>query len=1109
MAVFVRLLGAPSVRIEDDLYEPAPSRSSALAYHLAYRGSWLDRGEACALLWPESDEANARASLRQVVHGLRNQPWSLGLETERSRLRWQVPTDVRDDERVEGDLSQLDEAGRPLVLLDGFRLPNAPAFEAWLDTERTAVDERRRAKLLERVQDELDGARPVAALDLLDAALRIDPLDEPVVRLALRACRVSGRAQEAWMRYQAFDGRLAAELGLEPAPETHALVADLGPANGAPADGAPTYGATPVAPLAAGPAATPAARGATAAGSGSGLASVSEATRRRPFIGREPELARLAAWLHDLPCVAVVTGPGGIGKTRLASEAARRARGTFELDPVHVRLAEVRTAEAAAAAIANRFGLEDLAGVDPKARAIDALRDRNVAVVLDNVEQIDGIDALLRDASDACPAVAWLVTSRRHLDVPGRRTLTLRGLPLDPAGDGDVASSPAGRLFVSRVREAGGDVDPVADAEAIATICRISDGMPLALELAAGWARVLSVAGVAERWAEDPALEAAPGDDHEARHRTVQHVFDASWSLLGPADRTALSRLTVFQGGCSVDAAEAVAGVGLTRLAALRDASMIEVTSAGRVRMHPLVDRYLRHRASDRDGTLDAIRARHARHYLGLLRREEERGQRGSPREAFETLQREQANLEVAWAWAVEHGPWELLMAGGAFLAFSYALAGREADWLGLLDAALRRLPEDHLSWAVLEAHSGSVDAFVDRHRRAYERCRRAAERARRHDDPWAVGWVLYHHGLTALDAGHEAEGRAATLDAARLWTRAAQPDLASMAFQALHTRSLALDERDRFYRAGFEVRSRLSNRAATAEADLPHGIDLSESHGRYGEALAVLGDVIATQRELSWNVLDLAQALTAAAKARILSGDLAAAADDAAEALEVAGWLGRRHYFDVRSAVARLTEARLLRGDVEEARQGLVQRRWVADMPSAEMHVVRGRVELALGDPEAALHAAEAARSYLDSMATTRARLADRTELQRLELQIALAEGDEVAARHAATDVLRTASRHRFLPATLHALALAAPLLPASLAQSVHAYVRGSAATPFEARRLAGGRSTVRFAGDGPSDPRSMDATAVDGTASDANGGDTEALDALLGSVLAALAAS
>ena len=152
MAVFVRLLGAPSVRIEDALYEPAPSRGSALAYHLAYRGSWLDRGEACALLWPESDEASARASLRQVLHGLRAQPWAVGLEIERSRLRWQVPTDVRAGLRAEmdagGDLPWPDEAGRAPVLLDGFRLSNAPGFEAWLDSERTAVDEWRRARLL-------------------------------------------------------------------------------------------------------------------------------------------------------------------------------------------------------------------------------------------------------------------------------------------------------------------------------------------------------------------------------------------------------------------------------------------------------------------------------------------------------------------------------------------------------------------------------------------------------------------------------------------------------------------------------------------------------------------------------------------------------------------------------------------------------------------------------------------------------------------------------------------------------------------------------------------------------------------------------------------------
>jgi predicted ATPase/DNA-binding SARP family transcriptional activator len=1027
MACFVRLLGAPSVRTDDGRYEPAPSRGSALAYHVAYRGGWVDRGELCALLWPESDESRARASLRQVLHNLRAEPWTVGLEIERGRLRWPVDTDVSGD----GATLRIEAASGSLTLLDGFRLPDAPGFEAWLDLERAAVVERWCAATQDAAREAIETGRPDDAIRALAPGLRHDPLDEQLVRLFLRACRDAGRGQEAWTRYQAFTRRLEAELGLEPAPDTFELVADL--ADLADTAAVPDRGA---------PAAPPMSRRAPA---------------RRPFVGRDGELERLSGWLREEPGVSVVVGPGGIGKTRLALETAARVRAAFEADPVTVSLEEAETTGPAVAAIAGVLGLSDLADVDPRTRVIEALRGRRALLVLDNVEQIDGVDALLAELSEACGTVAWLVTSRRRLEVPGARTLALGGLPSEPVDPDDATSSPAGELFAARVRQAGGELDPVGDGPAVEAICRAAGGMPLALELAAGWARVLSVAGVAERWAGDPGLEAAPGDDRDERHRTVRRVFDASWRLLGAAEREAALRLTAFHGGCSVTAAEEVAGVGLARVAALRDASMVEVASDGRIRMHALIDRWLRERARDHDAALRPVRDRHARYYLRFLREQEDRGQHGEAREAVEALQRERANLEAAWGWALAHGPWEPLAAGGAFMAFAYVLAGRTSEWTRQLDDALRVLPRDHLSWAVLEAHAGSVDAFVERFDRAYERCRAAAEVARRHDDPWAVGWAVYHHALTACEAGHAEEGRAAALEAAKLWTAAGERELASMAYQALHTRSIELDERERWYREGQALRAGLPKPVAAAEADLPRGIDLGESYGRYGEALALLDGTIATQRELAWNVIDLAQALTAAARIRILVGDLDGAASDADEAVELAGWLGQKHYFDLRDAVARSAEARRMAGDLDGARARLDARLPGVTTAHAEMHVARGRIALAAGDVAAADRAVHAARGHLAQLASTRWSLAQEMETRLLEVEVERAAGREADARRAAALLLSRAARLRFLPATLHGLALASGWLSDAVAERTSALVASHPATPYAARRTSG----------------------------------------------------
>jgi len=1032
MASFVRLLGPPSVRVGDQVYEPAPSRASALAYYLAAREGWVDRGEACALLWPERDESKARANLRQVLHGLRDQPWAVALEIERGRLRWPVATDLSGD------------AGRSAAarngasdLLDGFRLPDAPGFEAWLDAERAAVAERLRDALLDDARAALEAGRPADALPRLDAALRQDPLDEPVLRLALEACRADGRRQEAWSRYTAFARRLATELDLEPAPATTALVEGLGEGARRDRDVSGERAPAPVRPH------------------------VKGGRRKRPFIGREEELEGLATWLADAPSVAVVTGPGGIGKTRLAEEAASAAAARAGATFVPVSLEEASDAASAAAQVATAVAAPDLGDVAPRDRIVATLRDRRAVILMDNVEQIDDVETLLIDLAEACGTISWIATSRRRLAVSGARTWTLRGLPVAPRGPDEPASSPAAALLVSRLRDAGGHVDP-DDADAIDEICRATGGMPLALELAAGWAHVLSPRGVVERWKRGAALDAGGdqllGDDLPERHRALGRVFDTSWELLDSVDRAALLRLTVFHGGCSVDAAHEVTDVGLGRLASLRDASMLDVDRDGRVRMHPLIDRYLRAKAAERDTVPDGVRARHAAWYLRFLREQEDRGQREDPRGAVAALQREQANLEVAWAYGLEHGPYEPFAAGGAFLAFAYGLGGRLDGWMTLVEEALRRIPRDHLSWAVLEAHHASFDAFLELHERGYRRCRAAAEIARRHDDPWGVGWAVFHHALTALEYGAHEEGRAAALEAAELWTRAGEPDLASTSYQALHTRELDLAERDRRYAQGEAVRAAGVQKAQRSDADMPRALDLAESHGRFGEALALIDRAVSIERAQAWNAIDLGLALTIAARVRLLTGDLPGAREAADEAVEVASFLGKRIYLDVRDALARGAAARRLAGDPDGALATLDVRLPGIETRHAAMHVVRGHVALDQGLSGEARQAAHAARAWLEGRAPSRATLATGAELRVLELEIRLRDDDEREARRAVREALRHADRHRFLPFLLHALVLAGPLLPEGVADAARATAISSPATPYAARRLLAG---------------------------------------------------
>jgi predicted ATPase/DNA-binding SARP family transcriptional activator len=563
-----------------------------------------------------------------------------------------------------------------------------------------------------------------------------DPLRERFRAQLMRALYLAGRRSEALEVYQ--DGRrlLVEELGLEPGTELHELQQAI--LAGVPVDRAPANHLLPGLP-----------------------------PQVRPeLIGREADVTEVRSLLAASQLVTL-TGAPGTGKTRLALEVADRMRGDFPDGQGLVRLDAVADPDRLPAAVVIALGLPDDPLRTPGQTLAGALAHANALVVLDNCEHLAAAVAdLLREVLAQCPRLRVLATSREPLDIGPERVHVVRPLAV-PAADTveAVEDSPAGRLLVSRARRSDPDFRlTAANAADVAHVCRALDGLPLAIELAAGRLRALTVWQVAERL--DRQLDTLGSRAGDSRHKSLRAALDWSYRLLPEVEQRTFARLSVFLGGFSLDAAEAVAGDVDAGDAAVGDAGAGEVTAgdagavlnavAGLVERSLLVaevdstrPKELRYRmlealrqyaaeqlAADPDAR--AVHLRHARYFCELAERSE-RERRGPSRPGWvERLQLDYPNLRGATLWAHGNGEYELSLrfVGAMWWFWTHEAAGEGIACVRVTFGALAKSDAEPSAGVLQRAlfGAGTVAFRVDIDEcRAY--LRRAVELAEEHDD--------------------------------------------------------------------------------------------------------------------------------------------------------------------------------------------------------------------------------------------------------------------------------------------------------------------------------------------------------------------------------------
>jgi predicted ATPase len=707
----------------------------------------------------------------------------------------------------------------------------------------------------------------VAAIEQAELALSSDPLQEWPHLLLMELLSAIGRRRAALDAYERYRHTLASDLGIAPAEQLRELAERL------------RAGAAPSAMVVQ-----------------TGLRGAVLPTE--PLIGRERELARIGELLADPGCrMLTVIGLGGVGKTRLALQASHDYAPAYAAGACFVALAGAANRADALSSLALALGLRLDGRADLLGQLLIYLREQQLLLTLDNLEHLPVASELASAILEAAPRVCILATSRQPLGLSAEWLLPLGGLgaPTD-TGQHPAAGEQALRLFALRAarRQPGFTLD-AASRPAIMQICRLLDGLPLAIELAAAWAHRLSVEQIAAALADGIDLLAADMPDLPPRHRSIREIIAQTWAQLSSEEQRALSRLSVFRGGFTHEVAATVLGAPtrLTPLAALIDGSLVRRRGDGRYELHELVRQFAEEQLRADPPAQAAAEAAHATAVSARLSAAV--AQIGGARQAelVAAMSAEIDNLRVVWDRAVAGADWANLAELAEGLWRFTDVAGGFAEGherISRARAALERAAPAHPLLTRLLCAEGALCERLGRYQEGHALLLRALRLHDRAGHPRELALILARLGQIADRQGRSQ--RARRLHRRSLACAQAAGDQRAQAQAYFNLASAAEGLRDypaaeQYVRQSLRLWQSLGDMRGLAFARNLYGI-VAEMQGRYDEARLCYQESLALLVGLG-NSWERCLPLSNLGDVSATLGEVAAARQAYAECLELA----------------------------------------------------------------------------------------------------------------------------------------------------------------------------------------------------------------------------
>ena len=682
------MLGPFEVRTDDGALADVPgARLRALLIALALEpGHLVPKATLVNWIWGERPPSESANALQRLASRLRKALPEGLIEGQPGGYRLMVEPDAVDAVRFERLVGQTrtDDVPRVQLLREALALWRGAAMQdvgledsAAFDAAVTRLEGLRLAATEDRFDAEISLGHGAALVTELTDLVAAHPLRERLAGALMRALVAAGRNAEALLAYQHTRQALADALGVDPSPELSAL-----------------HGALLRGDL--------------------GRREQTQKTNLRAeltsFVGKDADVATIRELLGGHRLVTLV-GPGGSGKTRLATETARTLFGDL---PDGVWLADLAAigsvqgegeADGVAQSALTAFGLRDaLLGEAPNAdltdRLIAAVREREALLILDNCEHvIESAATFAHRVLGECQRLRVLATSREPLGITGEALWPIvpLALPTADASAAEIESSPAVQLLRDRAGAVRKElaVDDGTSA-AMARVCRALDGMPLAIELAAARLRTMSLDQLASRL--DDRFRLLTGGSRTAlpRHRTLRAVVDWSWELLTNAERTVLRRLSVFSGGASIEAAERVCVDSaaereqvLDLLTALTEKSLLIAADEGgpRYRMTGTIKEYAALRLAEA-GESDSTRRAHLAYFTELAEAADSHLRRAEQLDWLATLDAEHDNIGAAMRGALAAADAQAAMRLAAGAGWYWWLSGHKPEGFELITAA-------------------------------------------------------------------------------------------------------------------------------------------------------------------------------------------------------------------------------------------------------------------------------------------------------------------------------------------------------------------------------------------------------------------------------------